>query len=35
MAKLILYANLEIIHHSAGICLRRDLFLWKGKRDGP
>jgi hypothetical protein len=34
LAKLILYTNLEVIHHGAEICLLRDLYLWKGKRDG-
>jgi hypothetical protein len=27
MAKLILYSNLEVIHHGAEICLLRDLYL--------
>jgi hypothetical protein len=31
MAKLILYTNLEVIHHGAEICLLRDLYL----RNGP
>jgi hypothetical protein len=31
MAKLILYTNMEIIHHGAEISLLRDLYLWKGK----
>ena len=31
MAKLILYINLEIIHHGAEICLLRDLYLRKGE----
>ncbi|HEV8065160.1 MAG TPA: DinB family protein, partial [Acidimicrobiales bacterium] len=30
MAKLILYINLEAIHHGAEICLLRDLYLWNG-----
>jgi hypothetical protein len=30
MAKLILYTNVEVIHHGAEICLLRDLYL----RDG-
>jgi DinB superfamily len=29
MAKLILYTNVEVIHHGAEICLLRDLYLWK------
>jgi hypothetical protein len=29
IAKLILYTNLEIIHHGAEICLLRDLYLRK------
>jgi len=33
MAKLILYTNMEIIHHGAEVCLLRDLYLWNGKRD--
>lgn len=28
MAKLILYTNLEVIHHGAEISLLRDLYLW-------
>lgn len=32
IAKLILYTNLEVIHHGAEICLLRDLYLWN---DGP
>lgn len=31
MAKLILYTNVEVIHHGAEICLLRDLYL----RNGP
>jgi DinB superfamily len=34
LAKLILYTNLEVIHHGAEICLLRDLYLWKDGRDG-
>lgn len=34
LAKLILYTHVEVIHHGAEICLLRDLYLWKGKRDG-
>lgn len=34
LAKLILYTNVEVIHHGAEICLLRDLYLWKGKGDG-
>jgi DinB superfamily len=30
MAKLILFSNLEIIHHGAEICLLRDLYLRNG-----
>lgn len=29
MARLILYANVEVIHHGAEICLLRDLYLRK------
>jgi hypothetical protein len=31
MAKLILYTNLEIIHHGAEVSLLRDLYLWRSK----
>jgi len=31
MARIILYTNLEVIHHGAEICLLRDLYL----RNGP
>ena len=31
MARLVLYTNLEVIHHGAEICLLRDLYL----RDSP
>lgn len=34
IAKLILYINLEVIHHGAEICLLRDLYPWHGGRDG-
>lgn len=34
MAKLILYTNLEVIHHGAEICLLRDLYLRSG-HDAP
>jgi hypothetical protein len=34
MAKLILYTNVEVIHHGAEICLLRDLYLRHGA-DGP
>jgi hypothetical protein len=34
LAKLILYTNLEVIHHGAEISLLRDLYLWKDSRDG-
>jgi len=27
MAKLIMYINVEVIHHGAEICLLRDLYL--------
>jgi hypothetical protein len=27
MAKLVLYINVEVIHHGAEICLLRDLYL--------
>ena len=27
MAKLVLYTNLEVIHHGAEICVLRDLYL--------
>jgi hypothetical protein len=30
MARLILYTNLEVIHHGAEICLLRDLYLRNG-----
>ena len=33
MAKLILYTNLEVIHHGAEICLLRDLYLRKESQD--
>jgi len=36
MAKLILYTNLEVIHHGAEICLLRDLYLRNGaQRNSP
>ncbi len=31
MAKLILYTNLEVIHHGAEVCLLRDLYLRSGR----
>lgn len=31
MARLILYTNVEVIHHGAEICLLRDLHLGKGR----
>jgi DinB superfamily len=34
MAKLVLYTNVEVIHHGAEICLLRDLYLWKGDGRG-
>jgi hypothetical protein len=34
LAKLILYTNLEVIHHGAEISLLRDLYLWKDSRAG-
>ncbi len=33
MARLILYINMEVIHHGAEISLLRDLYLWKGSPD--
>lgn len=33
LAKLILYTNVEIIHHGAEVCLLRDLYLWRDERD--
>jgi hypothetical protein len=33
LARLILYVNLEVIHHGAEICLLRDLYLRKDSRD--
>ncbi len=30
LAKLVLYTNVEVIHHGAEICLLRDLYLRKG-----
>jgi hypothetical protein len=30
MAKLILFAHTEVIHHGAEICLLRDLYPWRG-----
>ena len=35
MAKLILYMNLEAIHHGAEICLLRDLYLRNGSPTSP
>ena len=35
IAKLILYTNLEVIHHGAEIALLRDLYLWKNGPDAP
>jgi hypothetical protein len=35
MAKLILYTNLEVIHHGAEICLLRDLFLRQATATRP
>jgi hypothetical protein len=32
MARLVLYTNLEVIHHGAEICLLRDLYLRMGAR---
>jgi hypothetical protein len=34
LARLILYTNLEVIHHGAEISLLRDLYLWKDSRAG-
>ena len=33
MARLVLYAHVEVIHHDAEICLLRDLYLWKDSQD--
>jgi hypothetical protein len=33
IAKLILYINMEVIHHGAEIALLRDLYLWKNSPD--
>ncbi|HEY2284727.1 MAG TPA: hypothetical protein VGH88_03175 [Streptosporangiaceae bacterium] len=30
LARLILYINVEVIHHGAEICLLRDLYLREG-----
>jgi hypothetical protein len=35
MAKLILYTNVEVIHHGAEICLLRDLYLRNGSDVSP
>jgi DinB superfamily len=34
MAQLVLHINREVIHHGAEIALLRDLYHWKGDRDG-
>jgi hypothetical protein len=34
MAALVLHINREVIHHGAEIALLRDLYRWKGDRDG-
>src|SRR6266508_5395045 len=34
LAKLILYTNLEVIHHGAEVCLLRDLYLWNDSGQG-
>ena len=34
MATLVLHINREVIHHGAEIALLRDLYRWKGDRDG-
>jgi DinB superfamily len=34
MAALVLHINREVIHHGAEIALLRDLYHWKGDRDG-
>jgi hypothetical protein len=34
MAELVLHINREVIHHGAEIALLRDLYHWKGDRDG-
>ena len=33
-AELVLHINREVIHHGAEIALLRDLYCWKGDRDG-
>jgi hypothetical protein len=33
MAKVILYTNVEVIHHGAEVSLLRDLYLWKDSRN--
>ncbi len=32
MAKLVLYTNVEIVHHGAEVCLLRDLYLWRDEQ---
>jgi hypothetical protein len=34
MAELVLHIHREVIHHGAEISLLRDLYRWKGNRDG-
>jgi DinB superfamily len=34
MAELVLHVNREVIHHGGHISQLRDLYLWKGERDG-
>jgi hypothetical protein len=34
MAKLVLYINMEVLHHGAEVCLLRDLHLCNGGREG-
>jgi hypothetical protein len=34
MAELVLHINREVLHHGAEISLLRDLYRWKGDRDG-
>jgi hypothetical protein len=31
LARLVLYTNVEVIHHGAEICLLRDLYLRAGE----
>jgi hypothetical protein len=34
MAALVMHINRECLHHGAEITLLRDLYRWKGDRDG-